>query len=138
MGKTRFESTIKQIPYPQQAVYDMLSNLDNIAKVMDRIPKDKIKDMEFDRDHVSMSVDPGGGYQTGGMRPRGTQVHQVSDRAVACALLCVDSDASCHRHYKQNEGDCRGRPQSLYQGDGAETPPGGRRADCRGTGEDTI
>ena len=38
----------------------MLSNLDNIAKVMDRIPKDKIKDMEFDRDHVSMSVDPVG------------------------------------------------------------------------------
>ena len=38
----------------------MLSNLDNIAKVMDRIPKDKIKDISFDRDHLSMSVDPVG------------------------------------------------------------------------------
>lgn len=60
MGKTRFESSVKQIPYPQQAVYDMLSNLENISKVMDRIPADKIKDISFDRDHVSMSVDPVG------------------------------------------------------------------------------
>ena len=60
MGETRFESSVKQIPYPQQAVYDMLSNLENISKVMDRIPADKIKDISFDRDHVSMSVDPVG------------------------------------------------------------------------------
>lgn len=60
MGKTRFESSVKQIPYPQQAVYDMLSNLESISKVMDRIPADKIKDISFDRDHVSMSVDPVG------------------------------------------------------------------------------
>ena len=60
MGKTRFESTVKQIPYPQQAVYDMLSNLDNISKVIDRVPEDKVKDIAFDRDHVSMTVDPVG------------------------------------------------------------------------------
>ena len=60
MGKTRFESSVKQIPYPQQAVYDMLSNLENISKVMDRVPADKIKEISFDRDHVSMSVDPVG------------------------------------------------------------------------------
>ena len=60
MGKTRFENSVKQIPYPQQAVYDMLSNLENISKVMDRVPADKIKDISFDRDHVSMSVDPVG------------------------------------------------------------------------------
>ena len=60
MVKTRFESSVKQIPYPQQAVYDMLSNLENISKVVDRIPADKIKDISFDRDHVSMSVDPVG------------------------------------------------------------------------------
>ena len=60
MGKTRFESSVKQIPYPQQAVYDMLRNLENISKVMDRVPADKIKDISFDRDHVSMSVDPVG------------------------------------------------------------------------------
>ena len=60
MGKTRFESSVQQIPYPQQAVYDMLSNLENISKVVDRIPADKIKDISFDRDHVSMSVDPVG------------------------------------------------------------------------------
>ena len=38
----------------------MLSNLENISKVMDRVPADKIKGISFDRDHVSMSVDPVG------------------------------------------------------------------------------
>ena len=84
---------------------------------------EKLEVKELDQVVVRFSGDSGDGMQLAG---------------VACALLCVDSDASCHRHYKQNEGDCRGRPQSLYQGDGSETPPGGRRADCRGTGEDTI
>ena len=60
MGKTRFESSVKQIPYPQQAVYDMLSNLENISKVVDRIHAHKIKEISFDRDHLSMSVDPVG------------------------------------------------------------------------------
>lgn len=60
MSKTRFESSIKQIPYTQQSVYDMLSNLENIEKVMDRVPQDKIKDISFDRNTVSVSVEPVG------------------------------------------------------------------------------
>lgn len=60
MSKTRFESSIKQIPYTQQSVYDMLSNMENIEKVMDRVPQDKIKDISFDRDTVSVSVAPVG------------------------------------------------------------------------------
>lgn len=60
MSKTRFESSIKQIPYTQQSVYDMLSNMENIEKVMDRVPQDKIKDITFDRDTVSVSVAPVG------------------------------------------------------------------------------
>ena len=60
MGKTRFQSSVTQIPYPPQAAYDMLSNPENLSKVMDRVPADKIKDISFDRDHVSTSVDPVG------------------------------------------------------------------------------
>lgn len=60
MSKTRFESSIKQIPYTQQSVYDMLSNMENIEKVMDRVPQDKIKDISFDRNTVSVSVEPVG------------------------------------------------------------------------------
>lgn len=60
MSKTRFESSIKQIPYRQQAVYDMLSNMENIGKIQDMIPQDKVKDMAFDRDSLSVTVDPVG------------------------------------------------------------------------------
>lgn len=57
---TKFESSIKQIPYTQQAVYNMLSNLSNIEKVRDRIPEDKIKDFTFDEDAISFKADPVG------------------------------------------------------------------------------
>ncbi|MCD8296031.1 MAG: SRPBCC family protein [Prevotella sp.] len=56
---SKYESSIKQIPYPQHTVYDQLSNLDNIEKVKNHIPLDKlseIKDLRFDRDSVSISM----------------------------------------------------------------------------------
>ena len=57
---TKFESSIKQIPYSQESVYNMLSNLSNIEKVRDRIPEDKIKDFSFDQDTLSLKADPVG------------------------------------------------------------------------------
>lgn len=60
MANTRFESSIKQIPYRQQAVYDMLSNMENIERLRDIIPEDKVKDLTFDRDSISVTVDPVG------------------------------------------------------------------------------
>lgn len=52
----KFESSVKQIPYPQQAVYNMLSDLTNIERVKDRVPEDKLKDLSFDKDSISISV----------------------------------------------------------------------------------
>ncbi len=57
---SKFESSIKQIPYSQQAVYAMLSDLDNIEKVRDRIPEDKIRDFRFDRDTIAVTAPPVG------------------------------------------------------------------------------
>ena len=57
---SKFESSIKQIPYPQAAVYRNLSDLSNLERVRDRVPKDKVKDFSFDRDSVSLNVDPVG------------------------------------------------------------------------------
>lgn len=57
---SKFESSIKQIPYSQQAVYAMLSNLGNIEKVRDRIPEDKIRDFRFDRDTIAVTAPPVG------------------------------------------------------------------------------
>lgn len=57
---SKFESSIKQIPYPQQSVYDKISNLENLEKVRDRIPADKVQDFSFDKDSVSVNVSPVG------------------------------------------------------------------------------
>ncbi|MCK8621669.1 SRPBCC family protein [Prevotella sp. E13-27] len=54
----KFESTIKQVPYPQEAVYNNLSDLTNLEKVRDRVPEDKLQDFSFDKDTVSVSVPP--------------------------------------------------------------------------------
>lgn len=56
----KFESSIKQIPYPQAAVYRSLSDLNNLEKVRDRVPEDKVKDFAFDHDSVTINVAPVG------------------------------------------------------------------------------
>lgn len=57
---SKFESSVKQIPYSQTAVYTTLSDLNNMEKVRDRIPQDKIKDLHFDHDSIAVSVPPVG------------------------------------------------------------------------------
>lgn len=57
---SKFESSIKQIAYPQQSVYNMLSDLTNIERVKDKVPEDKLKDLTFDKDTISISVSPMG------------------------------------------------------------------------------
>ena len=56
---TKIESTIRQIGYPQASVYAMLSDLSNIDRVRDRLPEDKIKDLSFDADSISVSTQMG-------------------------------------------------------------------------------
>ena len=56
---TTFESTVRQINYPQQQVFDMLSDLTNIEKVRDKLPEDKIKDLHFDADTLSVHTPVG-------------------------------------------------------------------------------
>ena len=68
-----FESSIRQIPYPQQSVYDKLSDLSNLQKLKERyelmkdsMPEEarkqaeKIKDLTFDQDSLSVDVPPVG------------------------------------------------------------------------------
>ncbi len=55
-GETKFESSVKMIPYPQQAVYDNISDLRNLDKVKDRVPEDKLSDFKYDEDTVSLVV----------------------------------------------------------------------------------
>lgn len=57
---TKFESSIKPIPYPVENVYRNISDLSNLERVRDRIPEDKLEDFQFDSDSVQVSVSPVG------------------------------------------------------------------------------
>ena len=57
---SKFESSIKQIPYAVEDVYRNISDLSNLERVRDRVPQDKLQDFEFDSDSVQVSVAPVG------------------------------------------------------------------------------
>lgn len=57
---SKFESSIKVIPYSQQTVYNTLSDLTNVERIKDKIPQDKLEGLTFDRDSISMSMKPVG------------------------------------------------------------------------------
>ena len=57
---TKFESNVKQIPYPVEDVYRNISDLSNLERVRDRIPQDKLQEFSFDSDSVQVSVSPVG------------------------------------------------------------------------------
>ena len=51
---SNFESSVKVIPYSQERVYNKLSDLSNLEAVKDRLPKDKVQDLSFDSDTLSL------------------------------------------------------------------------------------
>lgn len=57
---SKFESSVKQIPYPVENVYRNISDLSNLERVRDRIPEDKLQEFQFDSDSVQVSVAPVG------------------------------------------------------------------------------
>ncbi len=57
---TKFESNVKEISYSQESVFEMLSDLNNLEKVKDRLPQDKIKQLDFTSDTLTVEVPPVG------------------------------------------------------------------------------
>lgn len=55
-----FESSIREIPYAQTVVYNMLSDLSNLEKVKDKIPADKLEQFSFDADSIYINANPVG------------------------------------------------------------------------------
>ncbi len=53
---SKFESSIREIPHAQQKVYNALSDLSNLERIRDRIPKDKLEDFSFDADHIAVKA----------------------------------------------------------------------------------
>lgn len=57
---TKFESAVKMVPAPQELVYEKLSNLNNLERIKDRLPEDKVKNLGFDAESLSIEVEPVG------------------------------------------------------------------------------
>jgi len=57
---TEYTSEIKTIPYGDERVFSMLSDLSNLERIKDRIPEDQIKDFSFDSDSCSLEISPMG------------------------------------------------------------------------------
>lgn len=55
---TKFESDVKTIDASQSAVYTMLSNPSNIERVRSLIPEDKVKNISYNEDSISIEVEP--------------------------------------------------------------------------------
>ena len=52
-----YESHIAKVPADAAAIYAVISNLKNIERVRDLIPKDKVQEMETDADFIRLKVD---------------------------------------------------------------------------------
>ena len=57
MSETKYESKITSAPCSAQQIYRIMSNLQNLERVRDMIPKDKIQEMEIETDRVRLKVD---------------------------------------------------------------------------------
>ena len=53
---TKFESSVKVIPYSQERVYNKLSDLSNLEAIKDRLPQDMVQGLSFDSDTLRFSV----------------------------------------------------------------------------------
>ena len=59
-SESKFESSVRQIPFSQEKVFAKLSDLNNLESVRDRLPADKVESLSFDSDSVSVNVPPVG------------------------------------------------------------------------------
>ena len=57
MSESKYESKITSAACSAAQVYRVLSNMENLNRVKDMIPKDKIQEMEVEPDRVRLKVD---------------------------------------------------------------------------------
>lgn len=57
MSEQKYESKIESIPAPAAQVYPVLSNLNNLDRVKDMLPSDKVSELEISEDVIKMKVD---------------------------------------------------------------------------------
>lgn len=57
MSESKYESKITSAPCPAEQIYRVLSNMENLNRVREFIPQDKIQEMEVESDRVRLKVD---------------------------------------------------------------------------------
>lgn len=57
---SQYESSVKNIPFPQARVYAKLEDLNNLESLKDKLPEDKVKDLIYSRDEATVNVPPMG------------------------------------------------------------------------------
>ena len=57
MAESKYESKICSIAAPVDKIYAVLGNLQNLERVRDLIPADKVSDLEISPDSIRMKVD---------------------------------------------------------------------------------
>ena len=57
---SQYESSVKNIPFPQARVYAKLEDLNNLETLKDKVPEDKVKDLTYSRDEATVNVPPMG------------------------------------------------------------------------------
>lgn len=57
MSESKYESKISSSPCSAAQIYRVVSDLRNIERVRDMIPKDKIQEMEVEEDRIRLKVD---------------------------------------------------------------------------------
>jgi len=55
---TEYVSEIKTIPFSDERIFAMLSDLSNLERIQDRIPREHIKELTFNNDSCSIDVSP--------------------------------------------------------------------------------
>ena len=62
---SQYESSVKNIPFPQARVYAKLEDLNNLEGLKNRLPEDKVKDLTYSRDEATVNVPPMGNVTIG-------------------------------------------------------------------------
>lgn len=57
---SKIESSVKMMSFSQERVFNKLSDLNNLESMKERIPADKIQDVQSDKDTLSFTMSPVG------------------------------------------------------------------------------
>ena len=57
MSEAKYESKITSAPCSAVQIYRVLSNMENLERVREFIPKDKVQEMEIEPDRVRLKID---------------------------------------------------------------------------------